>query len=390
MNFTDIYSMINVKKLVSGVNAIDSLISIVKEINTDTVLIVTDMGLWNTGLVEKPKSILEKADIKVDLINDVPAEPELAQVIRIFDRIKDKKYGILIGMGGGSVMDVTKLLSVMMINDMPIEDMIGTEKIPQKGIPTLMIPTTAGTGSEATPNAIVSIPEQELKVGIVSKWLVPDYVILDPVMTLKLPPSVTASTGMDALTHALECYISKKANPLSDIFALKAIHLICGSIEKAYIKGDDLEARHAMLLGSYLGGMCIASSSTAAVHALAYPLGGKFKIPHGISNAMLLHHVMEFNRDAIEERLKDVAVQMGIDTTALTAGDAAGKVIERLYELSRILNIPSSLKTYGISERDLDQMVEAASKVTRLLDNNPKRMSLEDIKNIYLKLLKTE
>jgi alcohol dehydrogenase class IV len=387
MKFTDTYSATNVKKLVSGVNSIDNLNNIVKEFNTDTVLIVTDMGFWNTGLVEKPKSILEKSDIKVDIINDVPAEPELEQVIRIFDRIKDKKYGMLIGMGGGSVMDVTKLLSVMMTNDMHIEGMIGVEKIPQKGVTTLMIPTTAGTGSEATPNAIVSIPEQELKVGIVSKWLVPDYVILDPVMTLKLPPSVTASTGMDALTHALECYISKKANPMSDIFALKAINLICGGIEKVYAKGDDLEARHDMLLGSYLGGMCIASSSTAAVHALAYPLGGKFKIPHGISNAMLLHHVMEFNRDAIEERLKDVAVQMGIDTTAISAQEAAGKVIERLKELSGILNIPSSLKTFGVTEGDLNQMVEAASKVTRLLDNNPKRMSLEDIENIYKKLL---
>lgn len=387
MSFTRTYSMHAVRKVISGVNATDNLESISKEFNTDRALIVSDMGVWKAGLVEKPKSILENANIKVDIVNDVPPEPELEQVTKVFDRVKNEKYGLLVGIGGGSVMDVTKLLSVLMTNEMPLQDMLGTEKIPLKGVPLLMIPTTAGTGSEATPNAIVAIPEQELKIGIVSHWLIPDSVILDPAMTLKLPPSVTASTGMDALTHALECYISTKANPFSDTFALRSIRLIYHSIRKAYLDGGDIDARHDMLLGSFFAGMCIATSGTAAVHALAYPLGGKFKIPHGVSNAMLLPHVMEFNLDAVVERLRDVSAEMGIDITSITAQEAAGKVVEQLYEISRDLNIPSNLGEIGIKVQDVDAMVEAACKVTRLLDNNPKRMLPEDMKKIYCKLL---
>ncbi len=387
MNFNGIYSMQTAGKVIAGVNATDSLSVVVKEFNTDKTLIVTDMGVWKAGLVEKAESLLKVNGTQVDIINDAPAEPELNEVMHIFDRVKNKKYGLLIGIGGGSVMDVTKLLSVLMTNNIPLENMIGTEKIPLKGIPTLMIPTTAGTGSEATPNAIVAIPEQELKVGIVSHWLIPDRVILDPVMTLKLPPSVTASTGMDALAHAIECYISKKANPFSDVLALKAINLIYRSIYKAYKSGGDINSRHDMLLGSYFAGMCIASSSTAAVHALAYPLGGKFKIPHGISNAILLPHVMEFNSDVVESKLRDVAVHMNIDISTLTDRVAADKVIEKLYEITRDLNIPSGLKSFGISVCDVDEMVAAASKVTRLLDNNPKEMHPKDMKCIYCKLL---
>lgn len=283
-------------------------------------------------------------------------------------------------------MDATKLLSVMLTNNMTLQDMIGIENIPTRGIPTLMIPTTAGTGSEATPNAIVSIPEQRLKVGIVSRWLIPDCVILDPVLTLKLPPAITASTGMDALTHALECYISNKANPFSDVFALKAINMIYKNIRKAYLNGGDINARHGMLLGSFFAGICIASSSTTAVHALSYPLGGRFKIAHGISNAILLPHVMEFNLDSVVDRLNDVAVEMGIYSN-MTAKMGADKVVEHLYGITRDLNIPDSIKEFGIKEDDVDDLVKAASEVTRLLDNNPKKMLPEDIKTIYCKLL---
>jgi len=249
-----------------------------------------------------------------------------------------------------------------------------------------MIATTAGTGSEATPNAIVTIPEQGLKVGIVSRNFMADYVILDPMLTVKLPPAITASTGIDALAHAIECFISKKANPFSDMLALTAIRLICSSIKTAYTTGENLQARHNMILGSFYGGMCIASSGTTAVHALSYPLGGRYKIPHGVSNAMLLAHVMEFNKDLIVDKLSRVAFEMEIEVGAASKDEVADKVIEGLHSLVRELNIPSDLRQYGVGKKDIDTLVEEASKVTRLLDNNPKVLSRNDMEKIYKKL----
>ena len=204
-----------------------------------------------------------------------------------------------------------------------------------------------------------------------------------------MPPKVTASTGMDALCHAMECYISKKANPLSDTYALRAINLIARSLRKAYKNGADIDARHDMLLAALYGGMCIASSSTTAVHALAYPLGGKYHIPHGLSNAVLLPHVMQFNLDATVDKFRDIAQAMELDVLGISAVEAAQKMIDNLFDLVKELKINESLqlKERGISLADVDVMVEGAAKVTRLLNNNPKPMSREDMRNIYLKLL---
>ena len=267
------------------------------------------------------------------------------------------------------------------------QELLDGAKIEKNGVPTLMIPTTAGTGSEATQNAIFLVPETESKVGIVSSKLVPNWAILDPRLTVGLPPAITASTGMDALCHAIECYISKKANPLSDTYALRAISLISRSLRRAFLNGGDLDARHDMLLAALFGGMCIASSSTTAVHALAYPLGGKYHMPHGLSNAILLPHVMKFNLDATEEKFQEIAVAMGIPVEGLSTREAAEKMIENLFSLMHDLKINMSLQDKGIAAADLDGMVEAASKVTRLLNNNPKPMSKEDIRSIYLKLM---
>jgi len=259
--------------------------------------------------------------------------------------------------------------------------------IPKRGVPTLMVPTTAGTGSEATPNSIVLVPEDELKVGIVSARLMPDCVILDPKMTVSLPPAITASTGMDALCHAIECFTSKKANPFSELFALKAIALIAGSIRRAWGNGQDLEARHDMLLGAMYGGICIATSSTTAVHALAYPLGGKYRMPHGISNAILLPYVMRFNAVGNEALFCQIAQAMGLEIAGLSPQQAAEAVVEALFALNRDLQIPADLKRWNITEADLDGLVEGAAKVTRLLDNNPRTMSRDDIRTIYKQLI---
>lgn len=332
--------------------------------------------------------MLEGAGVNVHVINNTPPEPAVDQVAAIFQAAKEFECQMIIGIGGGSSMDTAKIVSLLFTNNVNLRELVkGKAQIKYRGIPTIMIPTTAGTGAEATPNAIVLVPEEELKVGIVSEKMVSDCVILDPAMTVDLPKHITANTGMDALCHAIECYISKKANPFSDTFALKAITLISRSIREAYNDGHNLTAREDMLLGALFGGISIATSSTTAVHALSYPLGGKYHIPHGLSNAILLPDVMKFNLDVCEEKFKDIAVAMGLELAGCTTREAAERMIDNLYSMIEDLNVKCDLQAKGINEAALDDMIEAAAKVTRLLDNNPKVVTREDMRAIYKKLL---
>jgi len=383
-----VYSLLNIGKIVAGAGCIAQITDIVADYEAKNVVIITDQGVWNSGLVEKPKALLEGAGVNVHVINDTPPEPTVDQVNAIFQVAREFECQMIIGIGGGSSMDAAKLVSLLLTNDVSLGELVkSTAQIKRRGVPTLMIPTTAGTGSEATPNAIVLVPEENLKVGIVSGKMVPDCVILDPTMTINLPKMITANTGMDALCHAIECYISKKANPLSDTFALKAITLISRSIRIAYNDGHNLAAREDMLLGAMFGGISIATSSTTAVHALSYPLGGKYHIPHGLSNAILLPGVMEFNLDVCVEKFKDIAVAMELDLLGCTTREAAEKMIDNLYSMIEDLDVKCDLQAKGIHETVLDDLIEAASKVTRLLDNNPKVVTKEDMRAIYKKIL---
>jgi alcohol dehydrogenase len=385
---TNTYSLLNIGKIIAGAGSIEQIKDAVESFGAKNVVIITDKGVWETGLVKNPMAILENAGVKVHVINDTPPEPSVAQVNAIFAAAKQFECQLIVGIGGGSSMDTAKLVSLLLTNGVELADLVkGKASITRRGVPTLMVPTTAGTGSEATPNAIVLVPEEELKVGIVSDKMVSDCVILDPEMTVGLPKHITANTGMDALCHAIECYISKKANPFSDTFALKAINLIARSIRVAYNDGKNLQAREDMLLGACYGGISIATSSTTAVHALSYPLGGKYHIPHGLSNAILLPDVMKFNLDVCEEKFRDIAIAMGLDISGCTVRQAAEKMIENLYAMIEDMNVKCDLKEKGITEEVLPELIEAAAKVTRLLDNNPKLVTKEDMKEIYTKLL---
>jgi alcohol dehydrogenase class IV len=381
------YSLLNAGRIVAGPDSIEQIAEIVKDYGASRVLIISDKGVARAGLIERPKALLEAAGIAVTILDDTPPEPEVEQANAIFSAAKNAGCDMVIGVGGGSAMDVAKLIAVLLNNDVTLRELLNKAPIARRGLPTLMIPTTAGTGSETTPNSIVLVPEDELKVGIVSPKLMPDCVILDPKMTLGLPPAITASTGMDALCHAIECYTSKKGNPFSEMIALKAISLISRSIRRAFNTGTDIDARHDMLLGAMYGGMCIATSSTTAVHALAYPLGGKYRIAHGVSNAILLPFVMRFNAVGNEDKFRDVAVAMGLDVDPADSKAATEKFIEAIFELNRDLQIPSDLKRWNITEADLDTLVEGAAKVTRLLDNNPRPMNKADIRAIYTQLI---
>lgn len=382
------YSLINIRKIVSGQGSISEISEIVQHLNAKNVIIVTDPFLFKSGVVAKIEEYLKPVVEGVHVVTDIPPEPAVADIELAIKKAKEFKCDLIIGMGGGSSMDAAKLVAIFLNNNVDLRDVMkGRAKLQNPGVPTVMIPTTSGTGAEATPNAIVLLPEENLKIGIVDEKMVANAVILDPNMTLTLPPAITAQTGIDALCHAMECYISKKRNPLSDMFALKAINLIYNNIRTAYNEGSNIKARENMLLGACLGGICIATSSTTAVHALSYPLGGTYHIPHGLSNAILLADVMKFNQDKCEEDFKEMALAMGLDVKDLTAKEASNILIDALYKLIADLEISCDLRAKGITEDILDELVDSAAKVTRLLNNNPKEMTKADMKAIYQKLL---
>ncbi|WP_299092011.1 iron-containing alcohol dehydrogenase [uncultured Metabacillus sp.] len=385
----NLYQFFTAKHIISGAGSLDQLSEHLHLVNKKiaSAFIVAQPALQRLGFIEKVENQLAEKGINTFTINKIMPEPTIQNIEDVYREIAEKEFDLLIGIGGGSVLDATKLLSVLKTNDVSIRDLLSGNQIERKGIPTILIPSTSGTGSEVTPNSIVTIPEEELKVGIVSKYLLPELVILDPVLTLSLPKSITAATGMDAFTHSLESFISNKANPISDMFALESIRLISSSLLEAYHNGSSIEAREKMLIGSMYGGMALTSAGTAAVHALAYPLGGKFNIPHGEANSMLLPHVMEFNMDVITERLVQVSKAMGIDHSEESKEKIAEKVIEQIEEWTKELNISQNLNEFGVHESDIPHLAESASKVTRLLNNNPKQLTIEQMKIIYRKLL---
>lgn len=380
-----LYSFQTAKKIVAGPGSLGSIGDLVSGFGARKVAILTDPGIVRHGLTDGVKASLEAAGLAVDVVAEVITEPPVGLIEDLYAKVKDKGYDLLVGIGGGSSLDVTKIMAVRFTNG-PVETSMGTEKVEKPGLPMVLIPTTAGTGSEVTPNAIVTLPEQQLKVGIVSRYFLPDLVVLDPLLTLGMPKHITAATGMDAFIHSLESFISRKQNPIGDTFALRSMQLIGKSIRRAYRDGSDVEARHDMLIASMLGGMALTASGTAAVHAMAYPLGGKFGIPHGVANSMLLVPVMEFNYDAVQERLAEVAIAMNLSSSSSVSA-RAGAVMDELRALVAELQIPTSLKAYGVKEEDLDALAEAASKVTRLLGNNPKVMSVSDLRAVYRKIL---
>ena len=347
--------------------------------STKSILVLSDQGVKNAGILEKILFQLSEYKKKLVVVDDIPTEPFEDDIQNILERYNGLSVSQIIAVGGGSVLDTAKLISHLLNSNSTVRS-LRDEILPIRGVPVIMLPTTAGTGSEATPNSIIALREEEVKVGLVSEFFMPDSVILDPELTLSLPPTITAATGVDAFCHLLECYISKKSNPYSDTMALKGMTLALNSLQAAYDDGSNIEARSAMMMASYYGGACIASSGTTAVHALSYPLGGKFRIPHGVSNAILLVPVFDFIKDSISEKLTIVAKTIGLEDTTPEA------FITFLKNLVTNLNIPVSVKEYGVQLSDLDYLAEKSFTIRRLLDSTPQELSIEDIKTIYRKI----
>lgn len=382
----DSYNVILPRAVYSGVNALSHLRQVAAKSKKTAVF--TDASIMKLGLADRAVEILRQAGVETEIIADLPPEPTYTQVQRCVDQFRSAGADLIVAIGGGSVMDTAKLAGLLAGSGYTVSDLLTDPALVSRSVPTCLIPTTAGTGSEATPNAIVAVPEQELKVGIVNPDMVPDYVILDPDMIRNLPRKIAASTGIDAMAHAIECYTSNKANPFSDFFALEAFDLIIHNIEPACDDPDAIQEKSRMQLAAFYAGVSIACSGTTAVHALSYPLGGKYHIPHGVSNAILLMPVMQFNEPFIRTRLAQVYDRAAHDEGNCTSEEAKSLwVIQRMERIVRHLDIPTNLSAYHVSADDLDELVQAGMKVTRLLNNNARPVTEQDARDIYLQVI---
>lgn len=369
--------------LITGTGSIAEVGEQAKKLEATKVIIVTDKIIRETGLLSKVTEPLAAAGLEADIIDDVVPEPPFENLEQLAAQIEGKGYDLLVGVGGGSALDITKVLSVMLTNKEDVRDFVGIEKVKNPGIPTILVPTTAGTGSEVTYNAIFTDTRDKVKKGIVSPYLLPSVAIVDAELTLTVPPAVTAATGMDALVHAVESYTAIRAGELTDGIALQAIKLISRSIRKAVYNGKDLKAREDMAMGSLLAGISLGNAGVGAVHALAYPLGGKFKVPHGVANSLLLPYVMKYNVVADLEKFAEVAEALGENIQGLSLREAADRAVAALAQLSQDVGIPSSLKEVGVTASDIPALAEEASKVDRLLNNNPRWLTVKEIQKIY-------
>ncbi|MBN2215294.1 MAG: iron-containing alcohol dehydrogenase [Bacteroidales bacterium] len=334
------------------------------------------------GHIKAFKDRLETGGIMVQTDISLKGEPSFSDFRGVLTRCRRFEADSIAGIGGGSVMDVAKLVAAVLYSGQGIESIAGNGLLKDRKTHLVCVPTTSGTGSEVSPNVILLDEADRLKKGIISPCLVPDWAYIDPELTVSLPPEITAYTAIDALTHCIEAYTNRYAHPIIDNIAIEGIRLICRYLKKAFDNGRDLEARSKLALGSVYGGMCLGPVNTAAVHALAYPLGSEFKIAHGLSNALLLPYVMEYNLGASVSRYYDIAKAMGVNEGE-TEKDTAFNGISFLKNLIRECKLPLRLSDLGISSSVIDDMAQSAIKVQRLLQNNIRELNIEDIKAIY-------
>jgi alcohol dehydrogenase len=370
-------------RIVMGPGSVKTIGAELKALGIKRVLIVTDKGVISAGLTKPIEDSLKASKIKYTVFDRVEPDPRYEIVADCVEAARNSNAQMLIGLGGGSPMDITKTSAVMLTNRGPIGAYFGINLIPKRGLPTILIPTTAGTGSEVTPIAILSDEGEKLKKGIVSPYLYPAIAILDAELTRGLPPHVTAATGLDALIHAIEAYTSVNATAITDMYCEKAIELIYGNIRTAYAKGDNLLARAAMMEGAMLAGIGFANAGVTAVHAFAYPIGAEFHIPHGVANTLMLPHVIRFNVLGNLDKFAQLAEPFGLSVAGLDALAVVDKVIAAIDRLIDDLRVPRHLADFKVKEKDIPMLAEGAMKVTRLLANNPRTLTLEDAKRIY-------
>jgi alcohol dehydrogenase class IV len=367
-------------KLVTGNGTLPQLATDVLDLQPRKIFIATITPLLKT--IDEFAATFKQQSIEVLVDTSIVAEPSFSDFEQLMTKVAPFNPDVVIGIGGGSVLDIAKLVAAQLENEQQLREYVGIGLLKARKKKLICVPATSGTGSEVSPNAILVDDADNQKKGIISPFLVPDIVYVDPLLTVSVPPAITAATGMDALTHCLEAYTNKFAQPFIDLFAYEGMKLIAANIVTAVKDGSNIEAREKVALGSLYGGFCLGPVNTAGVHALSYPLGSMYHLAHGLSNAVLLPYVMEYNIVAAVDRYADVAVALGC-TKEADAWATAKAGVEKIKELNKACGIPASLKEVGVKDETITQMASEAMKIQRLLKNNPREITEQDAVAIF-------
>lgn len=372
------------KKIMFGEGVVKEIPEVAKEFSPKSVLLITDPIISKIGVSTKILEPLREVGLKTEVFDRVEPEPSMPAADQVARVARKSSYDLVIGLGGGSSLDMAKLASISATNPNPITDFIGVGKVPKPGLPKILIPTTAGTGAEITMNAIISNKEEHLKLGIVTPYNLADVAVIDPLLSLTMPPNVTAATGLDALTHAVESLMSIDLNLFCEPLAVKAVKLIFQSLPKAYREGDDIVARRDMSLASMLAGISLAISGVCAGHAAAYSF--TVTVPHGVGCALALPYVMEFNSSACLPRLVAIAEAAGAKEDGVGEEKNAFNAVRSVRELMEEVNSPISLKQIGIKEAELQSMAKNMLTVKRLLAHNPRTLTDKDAEQLMQRM----
>jgi alcohol dehydrogenase class IV len=358
-----------------------------KRLGAGRVMVLTDPGVANAGVLERVVEPLRQEDLYYEVFDRVEPEPSIENLMEAFRMAKAGKFDVLVAVGGGSTMDTTKVVSAMMINEGSIEDFFGLDRVPHRGLPTILITTTSGTGSEVTKYAVFTDIKVNCKRVVISQNILPNMSIVDPNMAKSMPRAVTASTGFDAFIHAVEAYLSVKANPFTDTFALEAIKLIAGNLGPAFANGSDMIARYNMALASLTAGIALNNVGGGAVHALGVPIGAEYHLPHGTSLAVVFIETMRAVAVSSLPRFRKIGEAMGLNVNGLSSWDAAKVAIDEMMTLAHSVKLPTSISKLG-KEGDrakIKEWAEAAYGQRGMLGNTPRDLTLEDVVEIFEK-----
>lgn len=364
-----------------GIGAVGELSEHVKRINGTKVLLVTDPGVQKAGVTDRLVDVLKKSGISYSIYNDIQPDPDIEGVMRGRDAAKEAGCDCIVGLGGGSSLDTAKAIGLMLGNPGHIRDYVGINKVPKKGAPVIAVPTTAGTGSEITIWSVLSDKQAKVKLSVGSPYNCPDLALCDPELTVSLPSHITAATGMDALTHALESYVNKATQPISEALSVQSMKMIARSLRTAVVQGENIQARNDMLLASLIAAMAFNPTRLGLSHALAMPLGAHFKIPHGTVNAILLPEVMNFNLIGNLSKFKEIAQLFDMPVESLSPKEAAEQSVTAVRQLKQDVGIDQTLSDYGLTESALDYIAEEAM-TSGNVPVNPRKPTLEDLKQI--------
>lgn len=376
-------------KVIFGIGAVEEVGEEAKKLGGEKALIVTSPTPVRLGLAGKVRNLLEKEKFTVDVFDKVEPEPTLELANTISKIVREKEYDLIVGIGGGSALDLAKVASIMATNHGDVKDYLGIGKVGKPGLPKILIPTTAGTGSEVTQGAVLTSKETFEKIGIISKYVWADVAIVDPLMSMDMPPRLTAITGIDALSHAVEAYMSKNRSEISNALALQAIQLIVKNLPVAFSEGNNLQARYNMSLAALLGGIVVdpINAGACAGHAAAYAFAAKYNVPHGVSVGITLPYIMEYNMPVCLEEFRNIAQAFGEKVEALSPLQAAEKAVINIKKLiGETLGLPTRLRDVNVPQEAAEDLAENMLKITRLLTANPREISKKEAVELFKKM----